>query len=55
MATSTPISWRGRGSEGRARGVNATPTFFINGKKIEGAAPYADFKAAVDAAIAAAK
>ena len=26
------------GAEGRARGVNATPTFFINGQKIEGAA-----------------
>ena len=41
-------------SDGRGRGVNATPTFFVNGKKIEGALPYADFKAVVDAAIAAA-
>lgn len=40
------------GADGRALGVNATPTFFINGKKIEGAAPYATFKAAVDAALA---
>jgi len=42
------------GSEGRTRGVNATPTFFINGKEIEGAVPYEELKAAVDAAIAAA-
>lgn len=38
-------------NEGAARGVKATPSFFINGKKIEGAAPYAEFKAAVDAAL----
>lgn len=41
-------------NEGAARGVKATPSFFINGKKIEGAAPYAEFKAAVDAALKAA-
>jgi protein-disulfide isomerase len=41
-------------NEGTARGVSATPTFFINGKKIEGAAPYAEFKATVDAALNAA-
>jgi protein-disulfide isomerase len=41
-------------NEGAGRGVKATPTFFINGKKIEGAAPYADFKAAVEAALSAA-
>ena len=41
-------------NEGAARGVNATPTFFINGKKIEGAAPYAEFKATVDSALKAA-
>ncbi|MCU0500796.1 MAG: DsbA family protein [Anaerolineae bacterium] len=40
-------------NEGAARGVKATPSFFINGKKIEGAAPYAEFKAAVDAALKA--
>jgi protein-disulfide isomerase len=38
-------------NEAAARGVTATPSFFINGKKIEGAAPYAEFKAAVDAAL----
>ncbi len=41
-------------NEGAARGVKATPSFFINGKKIEGAAPYAEFKASVDAALKAA-
>lgn len=40
------------GSAGRAQGVSATPTFLINGQKIEGAVPYANFKAAVEAAIA---
>jgi protein-disulfide isomerase len=33
--------------------VTATPTFFINGQKIEGAASYAEFKTLIDAAIAA--
>jgi protein-disulfide isomerase len=42
-------------SEARSKGVQATPTFFINGKKIEGALPYEQFKAEVDAAIAAAQ
>jgi len=36
------------GAEGRARGVSATPTFFINGQKIEGAAAYEVFKAQID-------
>jgi protein-disulfide isomerase len=36
------------GAEGRARGVNATPTFFINGQKIEGAAAYEVFKSQID-------
>ena len=35
-------------AEGRARGVSATPTFFINGQKIEGAAAYEVFKAQID-------
>lgn len=39
----------------RGKGVNATPTFFINGKKIEGAVPYEQFKAEVEAALAAAQ
>lgn len=38
-------------AEGRARGVNATPTFFINGQRIEGAASYEVFKAAIDGAL----
>jgi protein-disulfide isomerase len=43
------------GAEARARGVNATPTFFINGQKIEGAAAYEVFKAQIDTALAAAQ
>ncbi len=39
-------------NEGKALGVQATPTFFVNGKKIEGAAPYTQFKATIDAALA---
>ena len=42
-------------AEARAKGVQATPTFFINDKKIEGAVPYEQFKAEVEAAIAAAQ
>jgi len=41
-------------SEARAMGVSATPTFFVNDKKIEGALPYEQFKAEVEAALAAA-
>lgn len=29
-------------------GVRSTPTFFVNGEKIEGALPYADFKTILD-------
>jgi protein-disulfide isomerase len=36
------------GAEGRSRGVSATPTFFINGQKIEGAVPYEVLKAQID-------
>ncbi|PKO22472.1 MAG: hypothetical protein CVU38_09255 [Chloroflexi bacterium HGW-Chloroflexi-1] len=39
-------------AEGRGQGVNYTPTFFINGQKVEGAIPYVDFKAKVEAALA---
>jgi protein-disulfide isomerase len=42
-------------SEGQSQGVTGTPTFFIDGEKVEGAIPYADFKARVDAALAAAQ
>jgi protein-disulfide isomerase len=43
------------GAEARARGVNATPTFFVNDKKIEGAAAYEVFQDAIDQALAAAQ
>ena len=43
------------GAEGHARGVNATPTFFINGQKIEGAAAYEVFKAQIDSLLSAAQ
>lgn len=33
---------------GQGRGVNATPTLFINGQKIEGAAPIDQLKAVID-------
>ncbi|MCX6032901.1 MAG: thioredoxin domain-containing protein [Chloroflexi bacterium] len=39
-------------SDGKGQGVQATPTFFINGQKIEGAAAYAEFKAKIEAALA---
>ena len=42
-------------NEGVARGVQATPTFFINGRKVEGALPYPRFKQEVERALAAAK
>lgn len=35
-------------NEGQARGVEATPTFFINGQKFIGAQPYAEFKKIID-------
>ena len=38
-------------SEGRAAGVRATPTFFVNGQKIEGALPIEEFRAAVRRAL----
>lgn len=39
-------------SDGQAAGVNGTPTTFVNGTPIVGAVPYAQFKAAVDSALA---
>ncbi|MDP3999511.1 MAG: DsbA family protein [bacterium] len=33
---------------GRANGVQATPTTFVNGTKLEGAVPYNQFKAMID-------
>ncbi len=35
--------------------VDSTPTFFINGKRLVGARPIADFQQAIDAALVAAK
>jgi protein-disulfide isomerase len=37
--------------EGREAGVRATPTFFINQRKIEGALPLDDFRAAIQQAL----
>lgn len=37
--------------EGRAAGVRATPTFFINQRKIEGALPIEEFRAAIQQAL----
>ncbi|MFH1385438.1 MAG: DsbA family protein [Patescibacteria group bacterium] len=34
--------------EGNSRGVDATPTFFIDGQKLIGAQPYNDFKKIID-------
>jgi len=34
--------------EGTKRGITATPTFFINGQKLVGTYPYADFKKIID-------
>ena len=41
-------------AEGNRRGVNSTPTFFVNGRPLRGALNYDELKAAVDAAAAAA-
>jgi len=32
-------------------GVRSTPTFFVNGRKVEGAVPYETFKSAIDQAL----
>jgi protein-disulfide isomerase len=37
--------------EGRAAGVRATPTFFVNGEKIEGALPIEEFRDAIRRAL----
>jgi protein-disulfide isomerase len=34
--------------EAAAVGANSTPTFFINGRRLEGAQPYENFKAIID-------
>lgn len=38
-------------NDGFAVGVDATPTFFLNGVEIQGGLPYSDFSAQIDAAI----
>ena len=38
-------------ADGRRYGVTGTPTFFINGRVIRGAQPYAQIKAELDAAL----
>ena len=35
-------------AEGEEKGVNATPTFFINGRFLSGAQPFDAFKAIID-------
>lgn len=35
-------------SDGQALGINATPTFFINGEKIQGILDFEEFKKAID-------
>lgn len=41
-------------ADGNTAGVVSTPTFIINGTKVEGALSFSDFKAKIDAALAAA-
>ena len=41
--------------EATALGINSTPTFFVNGRKLEGAVPYESFKAVIDQALGQAK
>jgi protein-disulfide isomerase len=43
---------KAQAAEADALGVRSTPTFFINGRKLEGALPYEQFKSAVDQALA---
>ena len=38
-------------TEAESLGVRSTPTFFVNGRKLEGAVPFDNFKAVIDAAI----
>ena len=42
-------------NDGNTLGVNATPTFYINGVQQVGGLPYSDFKSKIDAAIKVAK
>lgn len=38
-------------ADGRGYGVSATPTFFVNGRPLNGALPFAAFKQRIDAAL----
>lgn len=42
-------------NDGRAYGVNGTPTFFINGVRLIGAQPLAAFQSVIDAELEAAQ
>jgi protein-disulfide isomerase len=46
---------QGYTSQANAAGVQATPTFFINGKKIEGTLPLAEFQQEIEQALAEVK
>jgi protein-disulfide isomerase len=39
-------------AEGMKVGANGTPTFFINGNKVEGAQPFDAFKSVIDRELA---
>ena len=40
------------GKRSHALGVNQTPTFYVNGTQLMGAQPFAQFQAAIEAALA---
>jgi protein-disulfide isomerase len=40
--------------EGQQKGIGGTPSFLVDGTKLEGALPFSDFQTAIDAALAAA-
>lgn len=50
LATSTQARVEAQNAEGVRIGINATPTFFVNGKIIDNPRSYEQFKAIIDAA-----
>lgn len=48
------IQERARAAQ-QAYGINSTPTFIVNGRKVVGALPYDEFEAAIEAALAGAR
>lgn len=42
-------------AEGRRAGVNSTPTFFVNGRRLQGALPIAEFRRIIEAELRAAE